>query len=163
MALGANLGDPAATLRGAAVALSGLGVLARRSRLFRTRPVGGPVGQADYLNAVVVVHPAAAFCEPRAFLDGLLAIEASFGRERRERWAARTLDLDLLALGGIVRDESGLVLPHPRMMERPFVLVPLLDVAPAWRHPVTGRSARDALAERGSAGVQPSEDGWDGG
>lgn len=161
MALGANLGRPLGALRGAASALASLGTVERRSRLYRTEPVGGPPGQDAYLNAVILVRPDRAHADPRALLSALLAIEARFGRERRERWAARTLDLDLLAMNDLVVEEKGLVLPHPRMMERPFVLAPLLDVAPDWRHPRTGRSAREALRELGSGGVRPSGHGWD--
>lgn len=159
--MGANLGDPRATLREAAVAMDSLGTVERRSRLFRTKPVGGPEGQEDYLNAVLRLRPHPAFAAPRALLDGLLELETAYGRERRERWAARTLDLDLLAMGDLVRDEHGLVLPHPRMMERAFVLAPLLDVAPDWRHPVTGRSARDALAALPGDGVRAAGHDWD--
>lgn len=131
-----------------------------RSRLYRTAPVGGPEGQPEYLNAVVELRPAPAYRDPRALLAALHDLEAHFGRRRRVRWEARHLDLDLLALGDEVRDEPGLQLPHPRMMERAFVLTPLLDVAPRWRDPGDGRAAADALASLPTAGVRPSGLDW---
>lgn len=160
MALGANLGDPLAALRGAARALEGLGEVRARSRIYRTAPVGGPSGQPDYLNAVVALRPDPAFAEPAALLAALLRIEARMGRERRERWAARTLDLDLLASGETVRDAPDPVLPHPRMMERAFVLAPLLDVAPTWRDPRRGVRADAALAALPEARVEPLGADW---
>lgn len=131
-----------------------------RSCLYRTAPVGGPPGAPDYLNAVVALRPDAVHAEPTALLGALLAIEARFGRRRRERWGPRTLDLDLLALGDEVRRAPDPVLPHPRTMERAFVLVPLLDVAPDWRDPATGRSAREALAALDASGVVDAGHGW---
>lgn len=131
-----------------------------RSRLYRTAPVGGPGGQPDYLNAVVELRPAPPYRDPRALLAALHRVEARFGRRRRVRWEARRLDLDLLALGDEVRDEPGLRLPHPRMMERAFVLIPLSDVAPGWRDPRDGRAAADALARLPAGGVRPSGLAW---
>jgi 2-amino-4-hydroxy-6-hydroxymethyldihydropteridine diphosphokinase len=122
--------------------------------------VGGPEGQPDYLNAVVELRPSPAYRDPRALLAALHDLEARFGRRRRVRWEARRLDLDLLALGDEVRDEPGLRLPHPRMMERPFVLIPLLDVAPAWRDPRDGRSAAGALGALATGEVRPSGLAW---
>ncbi len=144
-------------------ALGELGEVRARSRLHRTAPVGGPQGQPDYLNAVVELVPASRYRDPRALLWALHALEARFGRRRRVRWEARRLDLDLLALGDAVADEPGLRLPHPRMMQRPFVLVPLLEVAPDWRHPVSGRSAAEALAGLEASGVRPSGRSWEAG
>ena len=131
-----------------------------RSRLYRTAPVGGPKGQPDYLNAVVELRPAVAFRDPRRLLAALHDLETRFGRRRRVRWEARRLDLDLLALGDDVRDEPGLQLPHPRLMERAFVLIPLVEVAPEWRDPRDGRRADEALATLGSGGVWPSGLDW---
>jgi 2-amino-4-hydroxy-6-hydroxymethyldihydropteridine diphosphokinase len=157
IALGANLGDARATLLRAMDALAELGEVRGRSRLYRTRPVGGPPGQLDYLNAVVALRPAPRWREPHALMDALLAIEARFGRRRRVRWEARRLDLDLLAVGALRRNEPRLQLPHPRMMERAFVLVPLLELAPDWSHPVTGRRADTALSGLERRGVVPVE------
>ena len=106
----------------------------------------GPGGQRDYLNAVVALAPAPRFEEPGALLDALLRLERAQGRQRRERWGARTLDLDLLDHGGRIRAGPAPTLPHPRMMARAFVLAPLCEVAPQWRHPGSGRGACAALA-----------------
>lgn len=160
IALGANLGEPAAALRRALSALASLGDVRRRSKIYRTAPVGGPKGQPDYLNAVIALLPAAAVREPEALLAGLHRIEAELGRTRRIRWEARVLDLDLIALGDRLRDDPDLVLPHPAVMERPFVLVPLLDVAPAWRNPRDGRSAAQVLGALDASGVRPSGLSW---
>jgi len=121
--------------------------------------VGGPEGQDKFLNAVIKLEVTR---DTRAFelLKNLHTIEALFGRERRVRWDARTLDLDLLAVDDDVIDSSGLVLPHPRMMERAFVLVPLCEIAPAWRHPVTNESACDVLKKLKSDGVQKTNLSW---
>lgn len=100
----------------------------------------------SYVNAVVTLTTSHS---PEAVLAALHAIEAGFGRVRSadpaERYAPRTLDLDLLDYGGEVRDEPGLVLPHPRMGTRAFVLAPLCDVVPEWHHPVTGEAATTLL------------------
>ncbi|MEQ1491175.1 MAG: 2-amino-4-hydroxy-6-hydroxymethyldihydropteridine diphosphokinase [Terricaulis sp.] len=101
-------------------------------------------GQQDYFNAVVEVEAGAA--TPCQLFDLLLGIERRFGRERRERWAPRTLDLDILAMEGAVGDFDGILLPHPRMHERAFVLAPMAEIAPNWRHPGTGRTAAEMLA-----------------
>lgn len=118
------------------VALPGLRVAAR-SRWYRTAPVP-PSGQPDYVNGAVRL---AGEAEPHALLRALHGIEAEAGRVRGEVNAARTLDLDLLAMDGLVLATPALVLPHPRLHERGFVLAPLCDVAPAWVHPMLGRDA----------------------
>lgn len=158
--MGANLGDPAVTLRRAVDELAAFGTVARRSRLWRTDPVGGPPGQPDYLNAVVALRPTRPYLEVTTLLEAFHRVEARHGRARRERWAPRTLDLDLLAYGSLVRDAPDPVVPHPRMMTRPFVLVPLLEVAPAWRHPRTGIAAADALAALDRSGLRPADVSW---
>ena len=128
IALGSNLGDRAAHLRGAVEALQRGGEVrvVAESAVYETAPVGGPE-QPDYLNMVVAVETALA---PEALLDRCLAVEAEHGRVRRERWGARTLDLDLLACGSVQLAGERLTLPHPRLAERAFVLVPLAEVAP---------------------------------
>jgi len=88
---------------------------------------------------------------PREILDILLAVEATFGRARGERNEARAIDLDLLDYRGQVRHENGLVLPHPRMAERLFVLKPLSDIAPAWKHPETGKNVTELMEELGTS------------
>jgi 2-amino-4-hydroxy-6-hydroxymethyldihydropteridine diphosphokinase len=128
IALGSNLGERAALLRGALGALqrSGDVRVTAESAVYETSPVGGPP-QPDYLNMVVAVETSLG---PEALLERCLAVEAEHGRVRRERWGARTLDLDLLSFGAVVLRTERLTLPHPRLAERAFVLVPLAEVAP---------------------------------
>jgi 2-amino-4-hydroxy-6-hydroxymethyldihydropteridine diphosphokinase len=129
VAIGSNLGDRERHLGAAVTALHALcGVRdVVTSRIYETEPVG-PGPQRPYLNAVARVRTTLA---PRALLDSLLAIERSEGRERGAvRNAPRTLDLDLLAYGDREIDEPGLVVPHPRIAQRAFVLEPLCDLAP---------------------------------
>ncbi|MSO65934.1 MAG: 2-amino-4-hydroxy-6-hydroxymethyldihydropteridine diphosphokinase [Alphaproteobacteria bacterium] len=147
IALGANLaspaGPPAATLRAAVAEMPTHGVaVTALSRFYRSAPVPAS-DQPDFINAVAIVRSA---LEPKALLDALLAIERHFGRERRVRWAARSLDLDLLAYDDQVVHEAALTLPHPRLHERAFVLAPLCELAPAWRHPLLGLGACQFLA-----------------
>jgi 2-amino-4-hydroxy-6-hydroxymethyldihydropteridine diphosphokinase len=136
VSIGTNLGDRDAHL---ALALRRLAELPESelvavSPVFETDPVGPPP-QGPYLNAVARLRTGLA---PRALLAALLAIEQEAGRERAARNAARTLDLDLLLHGDAVLDEPGLVLPHPRLAERPFVLEPLAALAPDLVHPTLG-------------------------
>ena len=142
--LGSNLGDRRATLEGAVAELGRTpGVRVLRLSAFReTDPLGGPA-QPRYLNVVAEVETS---LPPRALLDRLLEIEACFGRMRRERWGPRTLDLDLLLHADSVIDEPGLVVPHARIAERAFVLVPLCELIPEGRHPVTSRTFSELLA-----------------
>jgi 2-amino-4-hydroxy-6-hydroxymethyldihydropteridine diphosphokinase len=125
--IGANLGDAAATVRQAIIALDDVAesIVIEASPLYRSAPLdaGGP----DFINAVVALETKLA---PRALLIALQQIEQAFGRERPFKNAPRTLDLDLLLYGEQVIEEPSLTVPHPRMMQRAFVLKPLLDVAP---------------------------------
>ena len=124
MGLGSNLGDRRANLRGAVEGLpGGVGV----SPVYETDPVGGPPGQASYLNAVVELDTE---LSPRQLLELAQSLEAHAGRVRRERWGSRGLDVDILMVGDLVVSEPDLVIPHPRMWLRDFVLVPLADLAP---------------------------------
>ena len=136
VALGSNLGDRAAHLEAAVRGLGDTpGVVVRgRSSVYETDAVG-PGEQPAYLNAVVCIETE---LPARALLERLLAIEATAGRVRRERWGARTLDCDLLLYGDAQLAEEGLIVPHPRMRERPFVLEPLAELAPDLRHPECG-------------------------
>lgn len=150
VALGANLGEPLVTLRRARADLARLGTLTGVSALYRTAPVGGPPGQPDYLNAAVRLQTD---LPPEDLLTALHAIEARAGRVRRARWEARTLDLDLILYGSVLRDMPGLTLPHPRAWERAFVLAPLADLDPALAHPLTGETVAAALRRVGLSGV----------
>lgn len=164
VALGANLpgpdGRPALeTCRAAAARLDALPGLRLRalSRWYATAPVPPVPGVPDYVNGVALLEPrrGSAAPDPATLLAALQSAEAAFGRTRPYPDAPRTLDLDLLAMGGTVRHASDPILPHPRLHLRAFVLAPLCDVAPAWRHPLLGRSAADLLASTGASGVRP--------
>lgn len=151
LGLGANLGEPTATLRAAREALAGLPDtrLLACSSLYRTTPVGGPADQPDYLNAVVAL---ATTLPPARLFARCLAVEECFGRRREERWGPRTLDIDLLLFDGLVLDTPGLVVPHPRLHQRRFVLEPLCELAPRLSHPVLGVSLDRLLAELADPG-----------
>ncbi|WP_372624715.1 2-amino-4-hydroxy-6-hydroxymethyldihydropteridine diphosphokinase [Falsiroseomonas sp.] len=164
IALGANLpgpdGAPALeTCRRAAAALDALPGLRLRalSRWFATAPVPAAPGVPDYVNgvALLVPRPGEGVPDPAMLLAALQAIEARFGRVRPYPNAPRTLDLDLLDLDGTVRAAPDLVLPHPRMQDRAFVLAPLLDVAPGWVHAGSGGRATALLAALGPQEVRP--------
>ncbi len=132
--LGANLGDPLATLAEASVQLSGLGRITGASALYRTAAIGPP--QPDFLNAVVALRCS---LSPSSLMAALLQLEARLGRVRRERWGPRTIDLDLLWIDGLALSGETLCVPHPRLEQRRFALEPLLDVYPQACHPLTGR------------------------
>lgn len=157
VALGSNLGDSHGNMRRALAELGSLGEVVARSSLYRTTPVGGPPGQADYLNAVVALR---APLTTHALLHALLAVEERLGRVREERWGPRTIDLDLLAHGDANLDDPVATVPHPRLHHRPFVLVPLREVDPWWRHPVTGETAEEMLARLDAGGVQRTDLAW---
>ena len=138
--LGGNIGDVAVALRGALAALDGLpGTrLLAASRFYRT-PAWGVEDQPDFINAAALLETTLA---ARDLLDALLAIERAHGRERAadgSRWGPRTLDLDLLLYGDAVIDEPGLLVPHPQLHARAFVLVPLAEIAPGAEVPGRGR------------------------
>lgn len=143
--LGSNLGDRAGHLRAGVDALSALPhtELIAASDPIQTDPVG-PVPQGPYLNAAAMVRTS---LSPRVLLNVLLAIERTRGRDRsrEQRWGPRPLDLDLLLYGNAVVDEPGLTIPHPRLHERAFVLVPLAQIASGLVVPTLGRTVRELL------------------
>jgi 2-amino-4-hydroxy-6-hydroxymethyldihydropteridine diphosphokinase len=130
VAFGANLGDPPEQIRSAWKSLAREPIIdaVALSHLYRNAPVGGPSDQPDYVNAVGYVRTA---MSARELLDECLAMEQRFGRERGAHWGPRTLDVDLILFDDEQCSEPGLILPHPRLRERLFVLVPLSDIAPA--------------------------------
>jgi len=145
--IGGNIGDAAATVCASFDALDGIPRtrLLRRSRLYRT-PAWGVTAQADFVNACALVETS---LPPLELLHALLQLEREAGRERRadgsDRWGPRTLDLDLLLYGDSAVDLPGLHVPHPRLAERAFALVPLVEVAPDAIIPGIGPAAH-ALA-----------------
>ncbi len=144
--------EPAETLYRALLALPQAGLKPLRVSNLWQSPAWPPGrGAADYLNAVVLADPGTVAATE--VLERLHRIEADHGRvrDRADRWASRSLDLDLIDQNGLVLAGTGpaaqgLVLPHPRARDRDFVLAPLLEVAPGWRHPVTGEAGCDLLA-----------------
>ena len=140
IALGSNLGDSFTILEQGCETLAkteGIELIAC-SRWYQTKPIGPP--QPDYLNGCVVVKTKLL---PLELLKSLWGIEQQFGRERKERWGARTLDLDIILYDDLILNTPDLQIPHPRMRERAFVLTPLAEIAPDWVEPVTG----DTIAE----------------
>lgn len=123
LGLGTNLGDRRAFLADAVAAIPDL---VATSSIYETEPVGGPE-QGAYLNIVVELMTA---LEPRELLALCRSLERAAGRERRIRWGPRTLDVDVLWIDGVEVDEADLTVPHPRMHQRNFVVVPLLEIAP---------------------------------
>ena len=143
LAIGSNLGDRKAQLRSGLEALGPAGLeLLAVSSVWETEPVGTPDGDW-FLNMAARFRTDR---RPHAVLDALLEIERAHGRVRRERNGPRTLDLDLLTLGDLVRGTDRLQLPHPRMWQRRFVLEPLAEVAPELRNPATGRTVVEEIA-----------------
>jgi 2-amino-4-hydroxy-6-hydroxymethyldihydropteridine diphosphokinase len=145
--IGSNLAapqcrSPRQTAAAALARLPAIGItVVRQSRWYESEPVP-PSDQPWYVNGVAAI---ATVLEPMALLAALLALEAEFGRRRGAPNAARTLDLDLLDCDGRQCATTGLVLPHPRLHERRFVLVPLAEIAPGWRHPCFGLTANELL------------------
>lgn len=145
VALGSNLGDRAAHITAAVRGLCDLGSVVC-SALYETAPEGGAV-QPDYLNAVARIET---WVTPRQLLDACLAIERQQGRVRPSgvAKASRTLDIDVLLCDDQVIDEPGLSIPHPRLLQRPFVRIPLAEVAlPGLHHPQTGEALGDTLPD----------------
>jgi 2-amino-4-hydroxy-6-hydroxymethyldihydropteridine diphosphokinase len=155
IAFGSNLpgpwGTPRQTIERAVQALAAEGVvLVQLSTVLETAPYGKP-NQPDFVNAVAVV---ATHKSPDALMRSLHMIERRAGRKRGRRWGPRTLDLDLIDYHGLVRrkaslDITPLVLPHPGLSLRSFVLEPMAEIAPRWRHPITRQTAKEALRQLG--------------
>jgi 2-amino-4-hydroxy-6-hydroxymethyldihydropteridine diphosphokinase len=152
IAFGGNVGEARATIASAiATFCDGQDVkLLKRSSDYQTPP-WGVEDQPPFINACILIETA---LPPRELLARGQMVERLFGRDRtREtRWGPRTLDIDLIDYGGEIIDESDLTLPHPRALERAFVLVPLAQIVPDWR--IEGVAVRDALAQLDAGGIQ---------
>ena len=155
MALGSNLGNPAGQLRSVLRELAALPQtrLARASSLY-LNPPAGYADQPDFVNAVAMIETRLA---PRALLAALLALERAHGRVREFPNAPRTLDLDIVLYGDVRLHEAGLTIPHPRMLDRAFVLVPLAEIAPDAVVPGRGRVADLARGVDASGMVKLAE------
>ncbi|HEX7345010.1 MAG TPA: 2-amino-4-hydroxy-6-hydroxymethyldihydropteridine diphosphokinase [bacterium] len=140
--LGSNLGDREAFLRLALSRMGGSGRIRRTSSIYESQPWGRE-DQPDFLNAVCAVEPNLA--DPEGFFRELKQIENDAGRSTHERWGPRELDLDLLFWGGDVIATEILSVPHPRLAERRFVLIPLFEIAPDLTHTITGLTVRQML------------------
>jgi 2-amino-4-hydroxy-6-hydroxymethyldihydropteridine diphosphokinase len=146
-----------ALLRQAVAAIETEGLtIGARSGVWRTAAWPPESGQPDYSNAVIELRDLK--LSPHDLFDRLAAIEVRFGRERRERWAARTLDLDIVAMDAWVGEFDGITLPHPRMQERAFVLAPLAEVSAGWVHPALGLDAAELLARLPAEGYSRVDD-----
>lgn len=158
LGLGGNLGDPAAAMAAALAMLDAdpLTEVAAVSSLYRTPP-WGRTDQPDFLNAAAEVRTAHS---PRELLDLCLDAERRLKRVRQERWGPRLIDIDVLTFGELRLHESGLEIPHPRMLERAFVLAPLAEIAPDLA--VAGRTVSQRLAAMDLSGIErlPGGDGW---
>src|SRR5215468_11952397 len=144
LALGGNVGDARATLDRAVARLIA------RSSDYRTPP-WGVEDQAPFVNLCLVV---ATELSPHALLARALEVERALGRDRahEQRWGPRPVDIDILAYDDLRLEDAGLTLPHPRLFERAFVLVPLAEIAPDWR--IAGERVRDALAQVDASGIE---------
>ncbi|TLN06274.1 2-amino-4-hydroxy-6-hydroxymethyldihydropteridine diphosphokinase [bacterium] len=149
VAIGGNVGDVAKTLKSAVEAIDRLGgvrVLAA-SPLYRTAPVGGPAGQPAFLNGAISLETSLA---PRELMAALLEIEKRHGRVREVQDGPRTVDLDMLLWDNLTLDDEMVLLPHPRLHQRAFVLKPLADIAPTALHPAFKKTVAELLADLGA-------------
>ncbi len=147
LSLGSNVGDRAGRLRRAVESLPDVVAV---SRVYATEPVGGPPDQGEFLNVVVELDTE---LEPRGLLEVAHALEREAGRTRTVRWGPRTLDVDVLLVGDLVVDEPDLIVPHPRLWERRFVVAPLAELAPDLVPPGAVDRAGGAVRADGTLGT----------
>jgi 2-amino-4-hydroxy-6-hydroxymethyldihydropteridine diphosphokinase len=152
LGLGSNMGDRLDYLQGAVDALADSPEIwpVKVSSVYEAEPVGGPEEQMSYLNAVLIVDTT---LSARTLLERAIAIEDAFDRVRDVRWGPRTLDIDILALSDRVLNDADLTVPHPRIAERAFVLVPWAEIDPDFEVPGAGRVA-DLLGRVSTKGVR---------
>jgi 2-amino-4-hydroxy-6-hydroxymethyldihydropteridine diphosphokinase len=142
LSLGGNLGNTREIFEGAYPLIEKkIGKISVYSSIYQTE-AWGPIPQADFLNQVILVSTS---LPPQACLTEMLAIEKEFGRERKERWGPRTLDLDILYYSDVIIAEADLTVPHPRIAERKFILTPLVEIAPLFEDPVSRKSMMSLL------------------
>ncbi len=151
IALGSNLGESFNILEKTINLLSHHSAihLISHSPWYQTTPVGPP--QPNYLNGCAILETS---LKPEKLLQTLLDIEQQFGRIRRQKWGPRTLDLDVLLYGDLILETPLLQIPHPRMIERAFVLVPLCDIAATWIHPIKKKTIKELLKAVNCEGVK---------
>ena len=151
IALGSNLGNSLDTLNSSLTVLDsnpGINFIAVSS-WYQTKPIGPP--QPNYLNGCAILDVKQT---PEELLVLLQAIELQFGRIRREKWGARTLDLDILLYDDLIINTPNLTIPHPRMNERAFVLFPLAEIAPQWQEPKSGKAIAQLVQQVDTSGVK---------
>ena len=160
LGFGGNLGNPYdhfCLAKQKLAAAANITVVAT-SPLYITPPIGGPAGQLDYLNGVIEIETG---LSPANLLQLCQQIEDESGRVRGVRWGARTLDIDLLLMGKITVETPSLTLPHPRLHQRHFVLLPLNDLAPQFIHPILNKSIASLLATLPAAeGISRWKETW---
>lgn len=150
IALGSNLGDSRTLVKSALKTLAATPNvhIQSTSSWYQTAPVGPP--QPDFINGCTILQVQ---MPPQSVLATLLQIEAQFGRTRQVRWGPRSLDLDLLLYDDLILDTPTLQIPHPRMRDRAFVLVPLAEIAPNWIEPVSGKAIAELVQAVDCSGV----------
>jgi 2-amino-4-hydroxy-6-hydroxymethyldihydropteridine diphosphokinase len=133
LSIGSNIGDRMTNLRQALGLIEkNIGKVAKKSHIYETQPWGEP-NQDAFLNQVVMINTS---LEPREMLEKITRIEREMGRERKEKWGPRVIDVDILFYGKRIIRDKGLEIPHPELHKRGFVLVPLMEIAPEFEHPI---------------------------
>jgi 2-amino-4-hydroxy-6-hydroxymethyldihydropteridine diphosphokinase len=140
LSVGSNVGDRLENVRAASTAVhKAIGKIARKSKLYETQ-AWGKTDQEPYLNQVIMINT---ILDPRKLLEEIDRIEKELGRERKEKWGPRTIDIDILFYGRRVVRDKGLEVPHPELHNRMFVLAPLLEIAPELEHPMLHKTVEE--------------------